>query len=111
MSDDPAKSRSAEKLPPASEPPPPVSRRSRKPIVIGFLIGAWIWLMPWAVDLLQTNERYAALPFLLFACFVLPPVSLVLAIIRRTRRVGLGLLLACGLAWLILGAMCGGVFR
>lgn len=67
--------------------------------------------MPWAADLLQTNERYAALPFLLFACFVLPLVSLILAIIRKTRRVGLGLLLACGLGWLILGAICGGVFR
>ncbi|MBS0630432.1 MAG: hypothetical protein JSS11_00850 [Verrucomicrobia bacterium] len=96
--------------PPPSEPPP-VAPRSRGPILGGFLVGAVIWLLPPAVALLQPKDGYAVLPFLIFASLLLPPVSLILALIPNTRRVGLGLLLACGLGWLILGAMCGGLIR
>jgi hypothetical protein len=41
----------------------------------------------------------------------LPLVALVLAIIRPTRPFGLGMLLACGLGWLILFSICGGLWR
>lgn len=98
--------------PPQSKPPPPaLPRRSRAPIIVGFIIGAVAWLLPPAVSLLQPQDGYAIIPFLIFASLLLPPISAILAIIPVTRRVGLGLLLACGLGWLILGAICGGVFR
>lgn len=96
------------------EPPPPILNpppRSRKPIVIGFAIGAVIWLLPWFANLAPSKNGYDGIPQLIVAALLLPPVSVILAIIPATRRFGLGLLLACGLGWLVLGAICGGVFR
>lgn len=87
--------------PPTAPKPTPVL-----PIGGGFLVGAAVWLLT-----LLPLKNYGAIPFLLFACFVLPLIGIILGIIRSTRHFGLGLLLACGLGWLVLGAICGGVFR
>jgi len=98
---------------PNSHPPPlpapPPNRGSNRWIVAGFLVGAFFWVLPIFTD--KYNGGYGSIPPLLFACFVLPVASVILAIIKRTRRFGLGLLLASGLGWLVLGAMCGGLFR
>lgn len=56
-------------------------------------------------------KNYGAIPFLIFDSFALPIVATVLAIVPKTRRVGLGLLLASGVGWLVLGAICGGLLR
>jgi hypothetical protein len=58
----------------------------------------------------MTSEE-AQVTLLLFNCFILPVIAIVVSIIPQTRRFGLGLLLACGLGWLVLGAICGGVFK
>jgi len=88
--------------PEAPVPPSP----SRWPVGLGFLAGA----VPWLLSCIP-QKNYGAIPFLLFACFGLPILATVLALIPKTRRFGLGLLLAAGLGWLILGAICGGLFR
>jgi len=74
-------------------------------IITGFLAGALFWVMPFFFS------GYDGIPWLIFACFGLPVVSAILAIIRATRPFGLGLLLACGLGWLILLSICGGLWR
>jgi hypothetical protein len=94
---------------PRSEPPPRAPIKGGVGLVIlGFAVGAAVWLWPFAQPL---NLEGGGLTAMAVACFILPLVSLIFAIIRRTRRLGQGLLLACGLGWLILGAICGGLFR
>jgi hypothetical protein len=88
------------------EPPP---RPQVLIVVAGFITGAVIWLIPWAMEKAALGQGLDGLLELLLACFVLPVVGVVLAIIRRTRPFGLGVLLACGIGWLVLGAMCGGL--
>ena len=88
---------------PAPVPSKPVSRL---PTVFGFLTGTVLWLLS---CLPPNNSR--GIIFLIFACFGLPVIALILAIIPASRRFGLGLLLASGLGWLILVAICGGLFR
>jgi hypothetical protein len=92
---------------PSAPPLPPTHPNQSKAqriagIALGFMAGACFWAMPFLF------RGYDGIPWLIFACFGLPVVSVILAIIRPTRRFGLGLLLACGLGWLILLAICGG---
>jgi hypothetical protein len=86
--------------------PVPSKPGSQGSIWIGFLIGA----VPWLLTCIPQKD-YRAVLFLIFACFGLPIVSAIFAIIPKTRQIGLGLLLASGLGWLILGALCSGLFR
>jgi hypothetical protein len=84
---------------------------SKKPIVVGFCFGAAVWLSLPAMAAIgigtSRNDLYITLDFLIFATMILPVLSILLAAIPSTRRFGLGLVLACGLGWLILGAICG----
>jgi hypothetical protein len=92
-----------------SQPPPlaPIGQtKSRRLIIAGFITGA----VPWLLTLLP-QKNYGQIPFLIVACFIVPVLAGILALVRKTRKFGLGLLLACGLGWLVLGAICGGVFR
>lgn len=91
-------------------------RRSRRPIIIGFGCGVGLWLLPVITSNLSRSGYGREIdPFMLltliFASLVLPPVSGVLALIPKTRRFGLGLLLASGLGWLVLGSLCGGIWK
>lgn len=86
-----------------SPPSHPIVKRS---IVIGFLIAATPWVPAFGL-----RHGYDGIPYALFACFGMPVIASGLAIIRKTRPYGLGMLIACGLGWLILGAICGGLFR
>jgi hypothetical protein len=86
--------------------PPIAPPASKIPLIAGFLTGA----VPWLVCLVPQKD-YNQILCLIIACFPLPILAAVLAIIPRTRRFGLGLLLACGVGWLILGAICGGVIK
>ena len=79
---------------------------ARGPIWLGFFIGA----VPWLLSFIPLKD-YGALVFLIFACFAMPVIAAIIAIIPKTRPFGLGLLLATGLGWLILGPMCSGFFR
>lgn len=79
--------------------------RQLKWIAAGFVVGVMLWAMPYL------SNGYDGIPWLIFACFLLPVISGILAAIRATRRFGLGLLLACGLGWLILLSICGGLWR
>lgn len=101
-------------LPTPPAPPEPPSRPSRS-IALGFAVGALVWLSPLIFSAMPRTPRregpYIEIELLIFASLMLPPFSALLAAIRPTRRFGLGLLLACGIGWLILGAMCGGAFR
>ncbi len=87
--------------PPESAQPAP-----KLPIILGFLVGA----APWLITCIPRGN-YGSIPYLVFACFGMPLICVVTAIIPKTRRFGLGLLLATGLGWSILGAMCSGLFR
>ncbi len=90
----------------ATPPPsaPPVT--SNKPVIVGFILGAISWL-----TVLIPQRDYGQILPLIFNCFALPVIAIILAIIPPTRRFGLGLLLAAGLGWLVLGAICGGILR
>lgn len=91
------------------EPPPrPTAAevKSRRLVIAGFITGA----VPWLLTLIP-QKGYGQIPFLIFACFVVPFLAGILALVPSTRKFGLGLLLASGIGWLILGAMCGGLFR
>ena len=93
-------------IPPTLEPPPgPPEPKSKGPLIIGFASGAVCWLSTLAFN----GKSYDVILPLVFNCFVLPVLAVILAIIRPTRRFGLGLLLASGLGWLVLGAICGGL--
>jgi hypothetical protein len=49
--------------------------------------------------------------YLLFEIFGLPLLAIGLATVPRTRSFGLGMLLACGLGWLFLLSICGGLWN
>ena len=87
------------------EPPPRPKDRSNDPLIAGFFVAAVCW------GLTIGGKTEGQIALLLFDCFVLPVIAIVVSIIPHTRRFGLGLLLGCGLGWLILGAICGGVFK
>jgi len=84
-------------------PAPTPSNQGRRLIVIGFLIGIGLAIPP---AVLRTD---AMLGFLLLDLFVVPVCAGVLCIFPVTRKVGLGLLLACGLGWLVMLCICGGM--
>jgi len=89
-----------------AEPMTPHKPASQMPVLLGFLAGA----LPWLFTMIpQKNE--GGILFLIFSCFGMPVVSLIVALIPKTRRFGLGLLIATGLGWLMLGAICGGLFN
>lgn len=75
---------------------------SKRPLIIGFVIGVLSWLTTFI-----PQRDYGQLVPLIFNCFALPVIAVILTIIPRTRRFGLGLLLAAGTGWLVLGAICG----
>jgi predicted membrane channel-forming protein YqfA (hemolysin III family) len=93
-------------IPKSAEPPVPVGPPPKLPIIIGSIVGA----APWLLSLIPA-KNYESLRFLIFACFGMPIIATITAIVPKTRRLGLGLLLATGLGWSILGAMCSGLFR
>ena len=91
--------------PPVPQSPKPASNPDTKRLVtLGFSVGA----AAWCAALVPGKYIYL---FLLFDCFALPLIALILACIPPFRKFGLGLLLASGVGWLVLGAICGGVFR
>lgn len=109
MNNEPDKNRPNQPpTPPPLPPPKPGLTKAQRVarITIGFLAGALFWALPFSPFL---HNGYDGIPWLIFACFGLPIVSVILAIIRPTRRFGLGLLLASGLGWLILLSICGGM--
>jgi hypothetical protein len=84
----------------ADKPPPPKSGRL---IAVGFVAGVLFW-----VPAFTNNSTFA---WIIIVPFAEPSVGIILAVIRPTRKFGLGVLLAAGLGWLILGAMCAGMLR
>ena len=88
----------------STESAPVPKSSSLMPVLLGFLTGA----IPWWLSLLQLPGS-GTLPFLILGSLILPIISLVIAMIPKTRRFGLGLLIATGLGWLVLGAICGGL--
>jgi len=89
-------------LSPNPQLPPATARPSKRIVALGFGVGAVSWLTT-----LIPQRDYGQIIPLLFSCFVIPVIAVVLAIIPGTRRFGLGLLLAAGVGWLVLGAICG----
>jgi hypothetical protein len=90
-----------ESEPPVHHSPKPTSSLSTKRLVTGgFSIGA----AAWCAALIPGKYIYV---FLLFDCFALPLIATILACIPPFRKFGLGLLLAAGLGWLVLVAICG----
>lgn len=89
---------------------PNAKTKSPRLIIIGFVTGAVLWLLT-LLPKKNYSQFYVQLYILLFACFVVPVLAAIFAAVPRTRKFGLGLLLASGLGWLVLGAICGGVFR
>ena len=93
-----------------SEPPFPLTPKhapnpgTKRRVALGFLLGA----AAWCSVLIPGNHVFL---FLIFDCFALPLIAIILACIPPFRKFGLGLLLASVIGWLVLGAMCGGTFR
>jgi hypothetical protein len=85
---------------------PVAEAKSRRSVIAGVLIGA----MPWLLFMIPKKMENSIL-ILIFACFVAPVISGIVAAVPSTRKFGLGLLLASGLGWLVLGAICGGVVK
>jgi hypothetical protein len=86
----------------------PASRSRRRRIGIGFALGTAVWLIPLV---LRGSPNDGEIPSLIVAAFFLPVAAAILALVKETRPIGLGLLLACGIGWLIFGAICGGLIR
>lgn len=78
--------------------------RNTNAIVIGLLLG----ILPWLPGLKGSSEE--ALIWLLVVPFLSPVVGVVLLIFDKTRSYGLGVLLSSGFGWLMLGAMCSGLY-
>jgi hypothetical protein len=96
--------------PPLLPRPPAVPPRKLNPrqVAYGFVTGLGIFGLAY---LPPPGPGYNnALPFLL-AITLLPLAAIVLSVIRPTRNFGLGMLLACGVLWLVMLAICGGMFR
>lgn len=99
-----------------TEPEPPSTTRyesARPPSAgpgLGFVVGAIIW----ALFLLLQNSRdkdvAMAAGFLGFfgVALALPLISIAFSLRKASRPFGVGLLLASGLGWLVLLAICGG---
>jgi hypothetical protein len=96
------------------EPPiiakPVTSPRKSSPrqVAYGFVAGLAIFALGY---LPASRNGYANLVPFILSLTLLPLAALVLAIIRPTRSFGLGLVLACGVLWLVALAICGGLFR
>ena len=97
--------------PPAPEPPPTRTEWDTTSLIAGFLFAAAVWLLPVVMPSGGRTTLNNAILLLVGVTIGLPFVSVILAIIPKTRRFGLGALLACGLGWLILGAICGGLIK
>jgi hypothetical protein len=103
MSETPSPKPASEPAPP-SPPPEPPKRGGSTPLIVGFVVG----LLPW---LPATQSSRDALLWLIVVPFAAPIAGVALAIFQKTRSFGLGVLLAAGLGWLILGALCAGMFN
>jgi hypothetical protein len=90
----------------------PKSSQKRE-LLIGFSSGAILGLITVLLFALPNSSDLIgfAILLLLFDCVLAPIIAVILAIIPSTRRFGLGLLLACGLTWLVLLSICGGGWK
>jgi hypothetical protein len=97
--------------------PPPVltdatEARDRRRIWTGFGVGLIALVVPVLGTMQMKGDAMGALMLAALFCFIVVPVTaIVLAIVRRTRKFGLGLLLACGIGFLVLLAICGGLMK
>ena len=85
---------------------PPAQNSPTLPMVMGFvgsvgLFGAAFVIPPRHGDGLLFSS--------ILAITVLPLAAIILAIIRPTRKFGLGMLLGCGAIWLVMLAICSGM--
>lgn len=98
--------------PPVSPPPTEPTSRPRPPFRPGaFWTGVALGLFAIGLIFVFPQRNYGQVIPLVFDAFVLPVIALVLAVVRPTRSLGLGLLLVCGLGWLWLLAICGGALN
>ena len=83
-------------------------KMTRRKIAAGFCTAvggfALAFLFP------PSPEIGTVVPFLL-AVTIIPLAAIIASIIRSSRKFGLGLLLGCGVIWLVMLALCGGAFR
>ena len=86
-------------------PQPPASASSRKRVTIAFAIG----VVPLVPELFNAGDRFSLTA--VTCAFAEPVAALILLCSRATRPIGLGLLLAGGVCWLFLGAICGGLIK
>lgn len=93
---------------PPAQPEPTAAKTLRRQAIYGFVSAAGIFAAAYTFP--RSPELGTVFPYLL-AITVIPLLAVVLAIIPKTRRFGLGMLLGCGAIWLIMLAICGGVFR
>jgi hypothetical protein len=89
-------------------PPPELRPNERNPWDIW--LGVAIGLAPALVGALF-NPANLSILLLAVSVSLWPLAAVVLAIIRTTRRFGLGMLLGVGLGWLAILAICGGLLR
>ena len=105
--------------PPAHASEEPLQPASKRSLWFGVAVGAACYLalifMPPLFRVIEVNghremRNSPATLVAMFDLFALPIVAGILAALPATRRFGLGLLLVCGLVWLMLGATCGGAY-
>jgi hypothetical protein len=99
-----------------SLPPPvlqdPIKARDKRRIWIGFGVGLVAVVVPVLGAMRLKGDALGALMLAALFCFIVAPLAaIVLAIVPSTRKFGLGLLLACGVGFLALMAICGGLIR
>lgn len=93
---------------PLAQPEPTAARALRRQAIYGFVSAAGIFASAYSFP--RSPKPGTIFPYLL-AITVIPLLAVVLSIIPKTRRFGLGMLLGCGAIWLIMLAICGGAFR
>ncbi|HXC01141.1 MAG TPA: hypothetical protein VNU49_00720 [Opitutaceae bacterium] len=99
---------------PATPPPigtqgDPIKPSQKRQILIGFSTGAALGLITALLFALPNRSNLIGLAIFLslFDCVIAPIIAVILTIIPSKRRFGLGLLLSCGLNWLVLLTICG----
>lgn len=91
---------------PINNPPP--QKSTRLLVALGFVTTTGVFGLAFADP--NSAKNYHLFPFIL-AITALPLTAIILSIIRPTRTFGLGMLLGCGVIWLVMLAICGGAFR
>lgn len=87
-------------------PPPPLPPKQNKALKVW--LGALVGIIPGVAALLMGGKSDGIVGVFFLSISLWPLAAIILAVIRSTRRFGLGMLLGVGFDWIVLVSVCGG---